>query len=272
MVDTVREGTDTTATLAVGALVSGTIDAEPISGDGVTSDNAGGFVDKDWYQVTLSKGHLYTFNGSSTSLTTGSVAFSLRDSSGNPINGIYHNEAFQYVEGESESFTFDSSFQTNVLQTYYVAVSTGGADPAWRTATGDYKISVTDGGAPDTSSSPTSFTGIQLVAIAKQHLRETYLDDLPPLGKTNYNDPDYHGPWDCSEFASWCVYQASGKTLKVGVDSAWNAFSGSWQKDALAGKTNILPSERSDARRQAIKGPIPISSSSGSPKLCRKKL
>ena len=32
-----------------------------------------------------------------------------------------------------------------------------------------------------------------------------------------------------------------------------------------------LPSERSDARRQAISGPIPISSSSGSPKVRRKK-
>jgi hypothetical protein len=41
------------AILAVGGLVTGTIDAEPINADGVTPDGSGGFVDKDWYQVTL---------------------------------------------------------------------------------------------------------------------------------------------------------------------------------------------------------------------------
>src|SRR5262249_47882901 len=111
--DAVREGTDTTATLAIGGSVNGTIDAEPISGDGVTSDNQGGFVDKDWYQVTLQKGHIYSVSGSATSITTGSIAFSLRDKNGTPVNGIYHNEAFQYVEGPSEQFTFDTSGQVN---------------------------------------------------------------------------------------------------------------------------------------------------------------
>lgn len=120
--------------------------------------------------------------------------------------------------------------------TYYVAVSAGGADPAWRTATGGFSLSLTNEGAPDSQPSTTSFTGAQLVALAKSHLGEAYIDDLPALGKANYNNPNYQGPWDCSEFASWCVYQASGGTLKIGVDSAWNAFSGTWEKDALAGK------------------------------------
>ena len=39
-----------------------------------------------------------------------------------------------------------------------------------------------------------------------------------------------------------------------------------------AGHANVRPSERSDARRQATSGPIPISSSSGSPNARRKKL
>ena len=38
------------------------------------------------------------------------------------------------------------------------------------------------------------------------------------------------------------------------------------------GQKNTRFSEESDARRQAISGPIPISSSSGSPKLRKKKL
>ena len=37
------------------------------------------------------------------------------------------------------------------------------------------------------------------------------------------------------------------------------------------GHRNVRPSERSDARRQAISGPIPISNSSGRPKARRKK-
>ncbi len=41
---------------------------------------------------------------------------------------------------------------------------------------------------------------------------------------------------------------------------------------ADAGTTNVRPSARSEARRHATSGPIPISSRSGSPKLCRKKL
>ena len=40
---------------------------------------------------------------------------------------------------------------------------------------------------------------------------------------------------------------------------------------ATAGTMNVLPSARSDARRHATSGPMPMSSSSGSPKLCRKK-
>ena len=37
------------------------------------------------------------------------------------------------------------------------------------------------------------------------------------------------------------------------------------------GHRNVFPSPRSDARRQAISGPIPIRRSSGSPKMRRKK-
>ena len=38
-----------------------------------------------------------------------------------------------------------------------------------------------------------------------------------------------------------------------------------------AGQANVSPRLRSEARRQATSGPIPISSSSGSPKMRRKK-
>ena len=41
---------------------------------------------------------------------------------------------------------------------------------------------------------------------------------------------------------------------------------------AASGHRNVRPNARSDARRHATSGPIPISSRSGRPKLCRKKL
>ena len=132
--DTVREGTDTTTVLAVGATVNGVINAEPISGDGVTSDGAGGYVDKDWYQVMLDKGTIYTFSGSTGSITTGLLDISLHDQNGTLINAP--------VEGAHPSFTFDTTSQTGSAQIYYLAVSAGGANPAWKTSTGDYSISL----------------------------------------------------------------------------------------------------------------------------------
>ncbi|MDB5583048.1 MAG: hypothetical protein JWR80_8224, partial [Bradyrhizobium sp.] len=139
-VDSVREGTDTQSVLQQGQSLTGKIDAEPITGDGVTSDQQGGLVDKDWYRVTLERGHLYTFSGSSLSLGTGKVAISLYD-----VNGVTAQSA---VEGSSPSFSFDTSGQSVASQTYYVAVSAGGAEPAWRTATGDYSIKYVDNGTP----------------------------------------------------------------------------------------------------------------------------
>ena len=120
----------------------GIIDAEPISGDGVTSDNQGGLVDKDWYQVTLTKGHIYKFQGSSTSISTGSLAISLYNSSGTVISGP--------TEGGSPSITIDTTSQANQTQTYYIAASAGGPEPAWRTATGNFTINLTDQGTTGT--------------------------------------------------------------------------------------------------------------------------
>ena len=154
--DSVREGTDTSATLAVGAWQSGVINAEPISGDGLTFDRSGGYVDKDWYRVNLSKGRIYTFDGRSVSLSEGNVTISLYDQSGQRIQNIYGSGSADYVQGSAPSFRFDASRQTNATQTYYLAVSAGGPDPDWRTATGKFDVRLTDNGA--VSSGPSTFT------------------------------------------------------------------------------------------------------------------
>jgi hypothetical protein len=48
-------------------------------------------------------------------------------------------------------------------------------------------------------------TGDDILAVARQHLNEPYvLGARAPMG-----NPNWKGPWDCAEFVSWCLYQAS---------------------------------------------------------------
>src|SRR5579871_3892286 len=134
--DSVHEGTDTSAVLLTGNSVTGTIDAEPMISDISASlpDGSGGYVDKDWYKVTLYKGYAYTFTGAATSITTGLMDMSLYDQNGTQVHPA--------VEGANPSFTFGTTSQSGATQTYYLAVSAGGADPAWKTATGNYSLNL----------------------------------------------------------------------------------------------------------------------------------
>jgi Ca2+-binding RTX toxin-like protein len=163
--DNVREGTDTTATLLLGTARNGTIDAEPISGDGVTSDQQGGLVDKDWYKVTLDPGKIYTFDAKALSITAGTVVISLYDPTETRIKGP--------VEGSAPSFTFDMSGQTT-SRVYYLAVSAGGPEPGWRTATGNYTIGMTAGAAPPP---------------APDDYRDEDTETNSPLGSISMTDP-----------------------------------------------------------------------------------
>jgi N-acetylmuramoyl-L-alanine amidase len=75
-------------------------------------------------------------------------------------------------------------------------------------------------------------TGTDLLALARKHVGERYV-----LGVQVPKDaPDYRGPWDCAEFASWLVFQVSGRLFGCVDDNAKpsiaNAFSGSWGTDA----------------------------------------
>jgi N-acetylmuramoyl-L-alanine amidase len=74
-------------------------------------------------------------------------------------------------------------------------------------------------------------TGAELLELAARHLGQRYV-----LGvKVPKDNPNWTGPWDCAEFASWCVYQASRKIF--GCDQAKNpstadAYTGYWRADA----------------------------------------
>ena len=76
-------------------------------------------------------------------------------------------------------------------------------------------------------------TGTELLTLAAVHVGESYV-----LGaKVPKNNPAWTGPWDCAEFASWCVFQVSGKLF--GCDQNKNpntadAYTGHWRRDAQA--------------------------------------
>lgn len=90
-------------------------------------------------------------------------------------------------------------------------------------------------GATATSSrraaAPRGPSGDGIVAAAAPHLGEPYiLGARAPLA-----NPDWRGPWDCAEFASWCLYRASGILFGVRPDNdpvLADAYTGTWGEDA----------------------------------------
>ena len=81
-------------------------------------------------------------------------------------------------------------------------------------------------------------TAQAIIRLAKQHVGEKYV-----LGaKVPKGNPEWTGPWDCAEFTSWLVYQATEtlfgcrpKTKGPDVADAWTGF---WMEDAK--KANAL--------------------------------
>jgi putative peptidoglycan binding protein len=76
------------------------------------------------------------------------------------------------------------------------------------------------------------FTGQDLINKAAAHLNQEYrLGVFVPK-----NNPNWHGPWDCSEFASWCVFQVCNRLYGCendnGAPDRAKAFTGFWERDA----------------------------------------
>ncbi|MBS0422257.1 MAG: peptidoglycan-binding protein [Proteobacteria bacterium] len=72
-------------------------------------------------------------------------------------------------------------------------------------------------------------SGGEIVRVAQQHLGERYV-----LGaKAHYEDPNFKGPWDCAEFASWCLFRATNISYGVRKEGVgYDAYSGYWTEDA----------------------------------------
>jgi N-acetylmuramoyl-L-alanine amidase len=84
-------------------------------------------------------------------------------------------------------------------------------------------------------------TGLDLLRLAETRIGEKYVNVLVPK-----DNPNWHGPWDCAEFASWVVFQKTGKlygcTNNKGNPATIEAYSGAWVRDAKngpLGKANL---------------------------------
>jgi mRNA-degrading endonuclease toxin of MazEF toxin-antitoxin module len=85
--------------------------------------------------------------------------------------------------------------------------------------------------APRGPSTPTA-TGDRLLQLARQHVGEKYVLSVR-VPKDNFN---WKGPWNCSEFVSWLVFQVAGRLYGCDNDKGdpaiAHAFTGYWNRDA----------------------------------------
>lgn len=102
-------------------------------------------------------------------------------------------------------------------------------------------------------------TGKQLLKLAETRIGEKYVNVLVPK-----DNPNWHGPWDCAEFASWAVFQKVGKlygcTNNNGNPATIEAYSGAWVRDAKNG--TLIKTDKDAANNTAgviliRKPPIP---------------
>lgn len=74
--------------------------------------------------------------------------------------------------------------------------------------------------------------GERILQLGRRHIGESYvLGSLAPK-----NNPQWSGPWDCAEFASWLVFQAAqvlyGCESDTSDPASADAYTGYWARDA----------------------------------------
>lgn len=74
--------------------------------------------------------------------------------------------------------------------------------------------------------------GYEILSVARPHIGEKYVYGAA----VPYKNPNWRGPWDCAEFATWCVYQTYGFLFGCDLQSgaAGTAYTGAWREDAEA--------------------------------------
>jgi N-acetylmuramoyl-L-alanine amidase len=82
-------------------------------------------------------------------------------------------------------------------------------------------------------------TGNDLLSLAAQHIGEKYQAEVV-VPKDNQS---WHGPWNCGEFLSWCVFQKTGRPYGCADSNETSLMStaspGYWQRDAQSLGTQV---------------------------------
>jgi hypothetical protein len=95
-------------------------------------------------------------------------------------------------------------------------------------------------------------TGSEIVRIARRHLGERYVFGAP----VPKNNPQWAGPWDCAEFASWLVFQTLGQLYGCADNSCdpamADAYTGHWARDAGAIGRRITVDEAANTPGAAV--------------------
>ena len=127
--------------------------------------------------------------------------------------------------------TFDVAVQ-NLSQLTYETGAVGGSN--------QFSIEVLDSAGNASNALLTTATvtfssatksGGAIIQEALLHLGQEYFWGVSP-GQSAYSNPNYAGPWDCSEFVSWLVNKVYGEQIGL---RTWNAYTGYWVEDAAAG-------------------------------------
>jgi N-acetylmuramoyl-L-alanine amidase len=75
-------------------------------------------------------------------------------------------------------------------------------------------------------------TGDKILRVATQHLGDKYIFGV----QVPKDNPNWKGPWDCAEFVSWSVFQATGILYGCendnGDPASADAFTGYWERDS----------------------------------------
>lgn len=101
-------------------------------------------------------------------------------------------------------------------------------------------------------------TGADILNKAAQHVNEKYVFGA----RVPKNNPNWHGPWDCAEFASWCVFQISNKLYGCDDDNgnpaSADAYTGYWKRDAQTlGQTISIQQAAVTAGAAVLRFPAP---------------
>ena len=85
-----------------------------------------------------------------------------------------------------------------------------------------------------------TITGKDLIELAESRIGEEYIYGA----NVDIFDPDWHGPWDCAEFATWIVYQVTGKVygcVDNGDTEDLEPYTGGWKRDVVRGVVKKIP-------------------------------